>query len=612
MPSSENAKCRKRSRKIIIVVSLALMSVLMTNFSTAQGYINDPAHFPDTNFLSFVESYMGGDFTAADAAAKTGVLNCHGLGISDLTGIEYFTGIRGLVCRNNQITSLHISHNTDLVTLNCDSNQLTSLDISNNTVLINLHCESNQLTSLDVTNNTALYKLYCSDNQLTNLDVTKNTALTQFHCWRNQLTNLDVTNNTDLTQFLCWSNQLTNLDVTKNTALTQFHCWNNQLSSLNVTSNIALTQLDCGENQLTSLDVSHNTALTLIYCDRNQLTSLDVTNNTALIQLRCNSNQLTSLDVSHNTALTLIYCYENPLTSLDVSSNTALIHLNCKSNQLTSLDVTNNTALAQLNCDNNQLTNIFSLIANTGLGSGDYVDVRYNNLSCDDWAAILVLQNRIGIGLFIYYPQNTLMPYDCASIDTSYLVNGDGFGRRYWPGKINGSYFDAQFIPATALGGEETYPAWCADMLTKIQLGVWYNNIGIYTSETDVCSLVGNPENFKLVNYLLVNYRYGSYIGVHRNVIQAVIWKLLFNGEAPDIGGDGISSGGYISWDNSLASSIYSTVLMTPSEDLPDYANNTFLPITIIIDSGDQVNLLEIPYWMYVEFVDLGIVGDCQ
>ncbi len=517
--------CQNHSRRIIVVVSLALLSSLVVNFSTAQN-INDSTHFPDPNFLSYIEGYMGGDFTAADAAAKTGAIYCNDRNISDLTGIEYFTSISSLDCYNNQLISLDLSNNTALNDLTCTNNQLTSLNVTNNTVLTNLRCYKNHLTSLDVSDNTALEYLWCYENRLTSLDLS---------------------------------------------------------------NNITLTSLYCSMNQLTSLDVANNTALTFLYCGYNQLTSLNVSNNTALNYLHCYKNQLTSLDVTNNTALEYLWCYENQLTNLDVS---------------------NNTALTSLSCSRNKLTSISSLVVNTGLGAGDVVQVQYNNLTCYDWAAILVLQNR-GVNL-TYSPQDGFYPFECVSIDTSYLVNGDGFISRYWPGKINGSYFDARFIPATALGDEETYPAWCADMLTKIQLGMWYSNIGIYTSETEVCSLVGNPENFDLVNYLLVNYRYGLYVGVDQNVIQAVIWKLLFNGETPQVGGDGISSGGYISWDDTLATSIYLSVLANGPLYPPDYVNNQFLPITIIIDTGDQVNLLEIPYWMYLEFVGLGIVGDCQ
>ena len=41
----------------------------------------------------------------------------------------------------------------------------------------------------------------------------------------------------------------------------------------------------------------------------------------------------------------------------------------------------------------------------------------------------------------------------------------------------------------------------------------------------------------------------------------------------------------------------------------PDYAKNPNLPITIIIDTTDLVNLLEALDWEYEELYGLGIVG---
>ena len=76
--------------------------------------------------------------------------------ISDLTGIEGFTALTHLFCRDNQITSLNMSENTALSTLYCNTNELTSLDVSNNTALRDLRCGENALTSLDVSENTLL------------------------------------------------------------------------------------------------------------------------------------------------------------------------------------------------------------------------------------------------------------------------------------------------------------------------------------------------------------------------------------------------------------------------------------------------------------------------
>ena len=97
--------------------------------------------------------------------------------ISDLIGVEAFTGLKYLNCNDNQLTSLDVSKNTALIGFNCRHNQLTSLDVSQNTALYTLYCDDNQLTNLNVSGCNALFGLNCNDNQLTSLDVNKNTAL---------------------------------------------------------------------------------------------------------------------------------------------------------------------------------------------------------------------------------------------------------------------------------------------------------------------------------------------------------------------------------------------------------------------------------------------------
>lgn len=57
-------------------------------------------------------------------------LNCSGLGIANLTGIEHFT---------------------QLVALNCENNKLTALDVSSNKLLSEIYCGGNRLATLDLT-----------------------------------------------------------------------------------------------------------------------------------------------------------------------------------------------------------------------------------------------------------------------------------------------------------------------------------------------------------------------------------------------------------------------------------------------------------------------------
>jgi len=76
-----------------------------------------------------------------------------------------------LDCNDNQLISLDVSQNYNLIELKCFNNQITSIDVSNCTALIQLNCHHNQITTLDVSNNPSLNYLLCDTNQLTNLDV---------------------------------------------------------------------------------------------------------------------------------------------------------------------------------------------------------------------------------------------------------------------------------------------------------------------------------------------------------------------------------------------------------------------------------------------------------
>jgi len=113
---------------------------------------------PDANFKAFLVANSGintngdSEIQVSEAASFSGLINCYGLSISDLTGIEYFVSIQGLSCSQNQLTNLNISSNSNLQILNCGDNQLTSLDISNNPNLYFLTCYNNYLSSLDLRN----------------------------------------------------------------------------------------------------------------------------------------------------------------------------------------------------------------------------------------------------------------------------------------------------------------------------------------------------------------------------------------------------------------------------------------------------------------------------
>jgi len=198
--------------------TLLLSTILLFTVNLNAQDVN----IPDANFKfvlvvnTAINTNGDSEIQVSEASAFTGTINCYGLSISDLTGIEAFTALEYLACGFNQLTSLDVSSCTALTTLYCHSNQLTSLDVSSNTALAWLQCQDNQLTSLDVSNNTALTYLHCSNNEIISLDVTQNTALTYFFAVNTQLECLNVQNgnNTALGDFYATDNpNLTCIEV---------------------------------------------------------------------------------------------------------------------------------------------------------------------------------------------------------------------------------------------------------------------------------------------------------------------------------------------------------------------------------------------------------------
>ncbi|UFH35066.1 leucine-rich repeat domain-containing protein [Flavobacterium acetivorans] len=203
------------------------------NFEAYLKTIVPDAFTPDNKFISNHPSVVSFD-------KRMSIIN---KSIGSLSGIEYFTSLKELDCRDNKLATLDVSKNINLTSLNCGYNQLTTLNLKKNTKLTRLECYKNQLTLLDVSINMNLKWLNCDENQIISLNLGKNNVLRRIHCSQNQLTALDVSKNKNLTILECYRNQLTCLDISKNKSLTGLYCYNNNLSCLDVSKNKSLVFL---------------------------------------------------------------------------------------------------------------------------------------------------------------------------------------------------------------------------------------------------------------------------------------------------------------------------------------------------------------------------------
>ena len=99
--------------------------------------------------------------------------------INDLTGIEGFASLQYLNCQFNNLTTLDLSGNLNLIELYCHGNVMTSLNVSANAELTTLQTNKNKLTDLDVSKNTKLVYINTSENALKTLNL-KNGNNTNF------------------------------------------------------------------------------------------------------------------------------------------------------------------------------------------------------------------------------------------------------------------------------------------------------------------------------------------------------------------------------------------------------------------------------------------------
>ena len=397
-----------------------------------QEYGGDPTtyikisknNFPDANFRAWLlsQSYgADGKLSGSEIAGVTSI-DVNGKSIQSLKGIELFSMLIWLYCKDNQLTTLDVSKNTRLGSLYCQDNQLTTLDLSACTKLTSLDCRNNQLTTLDVSGCTKLTKLDCYNNQLTTLEVSGCTKLTWLHCYNNQLTTLDVSGCTALWSLYCYNNQLTTLDVSGCTALEWLYCYDNQLTTLDVKKCTKLEYLDCYQNRIKgeamdvlvkNLPTVSNGTMYVIYIEneQNKMTKDQV----AIAKAKGwiphyyngfwwyeypGSEPVSGMEVDASNfpdenfrswVLSQPYGADEVLTEEEIAevkiinvqdkgikdlkgieNFKALTWLMCGKNQLTTLDVSDNTELEYLWCFGNQLTelNVSENTSLTGLWCG--------------------------------------------------------------------------------------------------------------------------------------------------------------------------------------------------------------------------------------------------
>jgi len=262
---------------------------------------------PDTNFRNYLYAsspqLLNGNKQLIIANAKTfsGKIDCNGMDIRDISGLQYFQSIPLLNCSNNPI--IHLPHLDSLMALSQMYAEGCSLEklppVNHLTSLQVLSVKNNALTALpSLTGLTKLQYFDCSLNKLTGLpDLSSLVSLQKLYCWDNEITQLpELKTLVNLQVLDCPGNKLTALpSLSSNTALQTIRCGKNSITdlpSLNLLTN--LKELSAEHNQLIQLpDLSNNDQLQIVNVSYNKLFKFpDLSNYTDLTEVAINNNQL--------------------------------------------------------------------------------------------------------------------------------------------------------------------------------------------------------------------------------------------------------------------------------------------------------------------------------
>ncbi len=385
-------------------------------------------NFPDPIFKTLVRRWYDEDENGVLDSEELDVysMDLDGHHIEDLTGIEHFSSLSFLNCKNNQLTKLDLRGNPLLYGLYCDGNPLTSLDLSGNPVLSSLSCNSSDLTELDLSHNPALTWLRCEGYGLASLDLTYNEELEELYCGGNGFGTLDISRQKKLRILSCGDSQLTALDLSHNPLLEKLECAGNELSVLDLTCLPKLLYLNVSLNHLGTLDLSGNPLLDYLNCEENWLKELDVVRNGKLTAIYCGSNSLKVLEIGKQTKLTTLSCEWNSLTCLDLSACLSLQYLICTGNKLKSLDLRQNTALSKVYCRDNLLT----ALDTSALSLLRELECSYNSLTSLDLSGNPLLEE-------LYCEYNPLSGLDISQNECLAAAYG---GEEEYPGHFTYAY----------------------------------------------------------------------------------------------------------------------------------------------------------------------------
>lgn len=386
----------------------------------ASENINTVTAIPDPAFRTVVQGIFGAApsdiITATDAAAVTGHISAQNRGITDLTGIEYFTGIETLYAQLNSISSIDLSQNVALQRLFLSYNNLTTVDLSNNNQLREIYLQVNQLTSVTWPVSAPVQRVLVHYNYLENVsNFTTMTNLESGDLVNIAYNRLDVNDSPDVNALISLLDS--GLTYSPQRGIPNYQPIPDE-ANINTASAIpdpvfrgivqSLFNAAPGDVISVTQAASYTGHISAQNRGISDLTGIEHFTN--LDTLYAHMNSLTSVDLSGNTALRRLFIGYNQLTSLDLSANVNLVEVYAQSNYMTSLALPESAPLNRILVHYNDLPDVSNFLALNNLASGDLVNISYNYLDVHDSGTVNALISLLGSGL-TYSPQRGIPDY---------------------------------------------------------------------------------------------------------------------------------------------------------------------------------------------------------
>ena len=275
------------------------------------------------------------------------------------------------------ITSFEMVFLSELEAPNSNISDLTGLELATNLTKLDLgavwtgevYMNSNDISDLSpLSGLNSLTTLYLSNNSISDVAVLSNlTNLTNLVLSRNDISDVSALSGLNSLRWLFLDkNSISDVAALSNlTSLTMLYLQSTGISDVSALSGL--------------------TSLTTLYLTSNSISDVSALSNlTSLRRLVLDGNSISDVSaLSGLNSLEQLWLYNTSISDVAALSNlTSLISLALDGNSIS--DVSALSALINLRwlyLSSNSISNIAPLVANTGLGSGDEVDVRNNPLS---------------------------------------------------------------------------------------------------------------------------------------------------------------------------------------------------------------------------------------